>query len=853
MASVKQTNFMSSQDVLALPVGSIFTKLKTSVSGLKSKEAKELVNVYGPNEVAKREKRAAVIEFLLRFKNPMIIILLVASIISGILGEWTNTIIIFAMVLMSIILDYFQETKAERAAEELKERIATTTSVIRDGTEKEVNISELVPGDIIILSAGNIVPADARVITAKDFFVDQSALTGESFPVEKVSAQLNLKENSPVTDWINYLFMGTSVASGTATAVVVKTGGSTSYGEIVKTSIERRPETEFEKGLRKFGMLVMQVTLMLVIFVFFVNALLKRDVLESLLFAIALAVGLTPELLPMIVSVNLSKGAVDMSKKDVIVKRLASIQNFGSMDVLCADKTGTLTENKVALILHIDARGKESEKVLQYSFLNSYHQTGIKTPLDEAIMKHKHKGIAGFKKIDEIPFDFVRKRSSIVVQSKKERILITKGAPEEIFKICRRYEVNGKVNLLNSGMAKQIEEEYQKLSTDGFRVLGISYRKVKERKTVYEPGFEKDMVFLGFVAFMDPPKLTARESIKMIEKSGIALKILTGDNEFVTRKVCNELGFKINRIVLGDEIAKIDDEAILKVVEDSNIFCRVNPIQKDRILLALKKNGHVVGFLGDGINDAPSMKAADVSISVSNAVDIAKETADIILLHKDLKVLHEGVLEGRKTFGNTMKYIMMGMSSNFGNMISAAGASLFLKFLPMLPIQIILNNFLYDFSEVTIPTDNVDKEYIEKPKKLDIKLIREFMLFFGPVSSIFDFLTFFVMIAVFNAAEPLFQTAWFIESLCTQTLVIFSIRTRKIPFFVSKPSRLLVLSSLSVVGLGILLPFTILGVFFKFTPPPFMFLLMLIGFVFAYLFLIELMKTWFYKRHNLAS
>jgi Mg2+-importing ATPase len=657
------------------------------------------------------------------------------------------------------------------------------------------------------------------------------------------------KIGGSITGWINYLFMGTSVVSGTGTAVVVKTGNKTEFGKIAKKLVERPPETEFDRGLRKFGFLIMQVIFLLVMFVFFINALYKRDVLESLLFAVALAVGMSLELLPMVLSINLSRGALAMSKKGVIVKRLPAIQNFGSMDVLCTDKTGTLTENKIALVLHIDSKGESSEKVLLYSFLNSYYQTGLKSPLDEAILSFKTLDVKGFQKIDEIPFDFNRKRLSVVVEQAKERFIVTKGAPEEISKICTFFDSEEKIIDLTKELQGQIDSKYYELSSEGFRVLSVAYKKIKEEKAVYSVADESDMVFLGFVAFIDPPKESAKESLRLLAKAGVELKILTGDNEQVTRKTCERIGLKVKGVVLGSEMLQMDDDALSRVVEKANIFARVSPAQKDRIMIALKSNSHVVGFLGDGINDAPSLKTADVGISVDNAVDVAKEAADIILLQKSLTVLDDGILEGRKTFGNTMKYIIMGTSSNFGGMFSVAIASLFLPFLPMLPIQILLNNLLYDVSQSTIPTDNVDAEYVEKPKKLNVSYIRKFMIVFGPISSLFDFLTFFVMLYIFNANAPLFQTAWFIESLATQTLIIFVIRTNKTPFWKSKPSRLLLFSTLSVVGVNLVLPFTPIGKLFGLVEPPLLFYVALAILVISYLLCVEFVKKLFYKRY----
>ena len=867
-------DLISTKEILPLPSDELLSRLGTLATGLTTEEAERRLETYGSNEIAKKERGSILIEFLSHFKSPLVIILIIAAIVSGVLGELVNAIIILSIVLVSVILDFTQEYRAGRAAEVLRRRVATMATTFRDGTKQDVEISVLVPGDVIALSAGDIVPADARVLSARDFFVDQSALTGESFPMEKTSEPVSSDNITDSGKWNNYLFMGTSITNGTATAVIVRTGTSTQYGEIVRKSAERKPDTEFERGLRRFGSLIMQVTFALVIFVFFINALFRRGVLESMLFAVALAVGLTPELLPMILSINLGRGAAAMSKKGVIVKRLASIQNFGSMDVLCADKTGTLTENRVTVILHVDVEGKDSEKVFLYSLLNSRYQTGLRSPLDEAILKHKEVNTDRYQRIDEIPFDFIRKRLSVVVSENQEALLITKGAPEEIARVISYYELNGEIYDLTDEARSKIERGYRDLSSQGFRVLGVSYRKVAESKVPYSVADENDMVFLGFIAFMDPLKETAGESLELLRQAGVKLKVLTGDNEIVTGKICQQLGFQVSQfrrgrkyddtvghitrtievepinIVPSSEIENMNDDALARVVERADIFTRVTPAQKNRIMNALKANGHVVGFIGDGINDTPSMKVADVSISVTNAVDIAKESADIILLHNDLKVISDGVVEGRKTFGNTMKYIMMAVSSNFGNMFSAAGASLFLPFLPMLPIQILLNNLLYDFAQLTLPTDNVDQTYVQRPQRLQTSFIRNFMVSFGPVSSIFDFLTFFVMLFVFKASAPLFQTAWFIESLFTQTLVIFAIRTRKIPFYRSKPSKFLLLNIVVILIFALVLPFTFVGTFFSFVALPPKFLLILGIFIVAYLGLVELMKMWFYRRYS---
>jgi len=840
---------MESEELLRLPVDELLTRLNSSSTGLTSQEAERRLQAYGLNELAEKSRRTGFVEFLIHLSNPLIIILLLAGVISASAGYegQVNAVIIFSIVILSVTLDVYQESKAEQAAQALKAKVTTTATAVRDGVKKEVKLSEVVPGDVVYLSAGDMVPADARIMNSKDLHADQSALTGESFPADKTEEPLKTRD-AAITEWDNCLFLGTSIVSGTATAIVMKTGKSTEYGQIAQRLVAREPETEHERSLRRFGFLMTEVTLVLVLFVFFVNALFKRGILESLLFSVALAVGLTPELLPMILSLNLSRGALRMSKKGVIVKRMASIENFGSMDVLCTDKTGTLTENKITLVLHVDVDGKDDEKVLLYSYLNSYFETGLKSPLDEAILSFKDIDVKDYQKIDEVPFDFTRRRVSIVAEHERQRFMIAKGAPEEIVRVCSYCEIEDRVLDLTGELQKRIEQKYYDLSSQGFRVLGVSYKKVREEKSVYSIGDETDMVFLGFVAFMDPPKETARESLQLLAKSGVELKILTGDNELVTRKTCEYLSFEIKGVVLGGDTGQLHDDALARVVEEANVFARVTPVQKDRVMNALKRNGHVVGFLGDGINDAASIKTADVGISVDNAVDVAKESADIILQQKSLHVLNEGVLEGRKTFGNTMKYIMMGTSSNFGNMFSVAGASLFLPFLPMLPIQILLNNMLYDISESTIPTDNVDSEYVEKPKRLDISFIRQFMISLGPISSIFDFLTFFIMLFVFRASIPLFQTAWFIESLSTQTFVVFVIRTRKTPFYKSRPSRPLILSSLIVIATAMILPFTPLGELFKFERPPLLFFLILAGLVAAYLVLVEIVKRWFFRR-----
>lgn len=826
----------------------LLTELKTSPYGLSTTEAGQRLEEYGPNEVL-RIRPNYLLEFLSLFKNPLVIILLIAAAISLFVGEIINAAIIVFIVLASVILNFYQEYRAGTAVELLRRKITTTATVTRDGKRQEIPLAALVPGDVISLAAGDIVPADARILTSRDFFINQSALTGEPFPVEKSSAAG--KGAASPAEQENSIFMGTSVVSGSATAVVTRTGTATEYGKIARILGERPPETGFERGLTGFGILMMRLVFSLVIFVFFVNALLHHGILESLLFAVALAVGMTPELLPMILSINLSNGAIAMSRKGAVVKHLASIQNFGSMDVLCTDKTGTLTENRISLIKHVGIDGADSDRVLLYSFLNSFHRTGLKTPLDDAILRFRELDVCRYEKIDEIPFDFIRKRSSIVVSDPSAgTLLITKGAPEEILRISDSCDTGTGIVPLTDDGRERISRLYGEMSSDGFRTLGVAYRTVMPGLSRYTTDDENAMTFLGFVAFIDPPKATAGESLRLIQRAGIEVKILTGDNELVTRRICESLGYTIRGALNGPDIEAMDSESLSRTVEENNIFTRVTPVQKDRIINALKRNGHVVGFLGDGINDAPSIRTADIGISVDNAVDIARESADIILLRNDLRVLYDGVIEGRKTFGNTLKYIMMGTSSNFGNMFSVAGASLFLPFLPMLPVQILLNNLLYDLSQTTIPTDAVDDEYAARPKHLSIAFVKKFISIFGPISSLFDYLTFFIMLHVFNATGALFQTAWFIESLCTQVAVIFVIRTRRVPFYNSRPSGYLLLSTLLVIAIACILPFTVPGAVFGFVPPPAPFFAVLLGLVAGYLLLVELTKRWFYRRYG---
>ena len=828
-----------------LPAGT--ADLAAVASGLSDSEARARFAKFGPNLFRGKRDKSLLLQYLSRFRNPLVIILLVASAISAFTGELANFLIIACMVVLSVTLDFVQEYRANAAAEKLRQSVSVRAVVLRDGKSVEVPITEVVPGDVALLSAGDLVPADARLLEARDFFVKQALLTGESYPVEKRAGMLPASATD-LDEASNAVFMGTSVISGSARVLVVKTGTATAIGAIAESVSRPSPPTSFEIGARRFGMLIMRLTILMVMFVLLVNTLFHRPLLESFLFAVALAVGLTPELLPMVISVTLSRGALRMARQHMIVKRLAAIQDLGSMDILCTDKTGTLTEARIRLEKHVDAQGQPSERVLRLAYLNSFFETGLKSPLDEAILAHEHIDVGAWKKIDEVPFDFERRRVSVLVDDGTARWLVVKGAPDEIMELCTHYDAqDGKLRQpIDPAARAAILDQYHALEEEGFRVLGIAWRDVARDHPHAVVGDESELVLAGFAAFLDPAKESAGSALAALASAGVAIKILTGDSDRVTRHLCGQLKIPVAGLLTGKEIAQMDDYALAARVESTNLFCRVNPAQKDRVLRALKARGHVVGYLGDGINDAPSLHSADVGLSVDSAVDVAKEAADMILLEQDLSVVHAGVLEGRRTFGNIMKYIMMGTSSNFGNMFSMAGASLFLPFLPMLPTQILLNNILYDISEVPIPLDEVDASEILHPRVLDLGFIRNFMLVIGPISSVFDFLTFYVLLAVLRADEQLFQTGWFVESLCTQVLVIFIIRTRGNPLK-SRAHPLLTATSLVVVALAIALPFTPVGAYFGFVPPPARFYLILGAMVVVYLGAVEVAKRGFYR------
>ncbi len=828
-----------------LPLKNLFEQLHTSELGLSSQEAKLRLAKCGPNEPASAQHTSAIRQFLRLFLNPLVIILLLASIVSASLGDAINASIIIVMVLLGVTLNFAQTYRSQRAVERLRAEVAPTASVLRDGTWVELPRRVLVPGDIIRLAAGDLVPADARLLQAVDLHVQQAALTGESLPVEKTAG-----DHKPTTHNLaeapNSVFLGTSIVSGSATALITATGRNTAFGDIVERLTHRPPETEFERGIRGFGFLILQTVFFLILFVFLIGVAFHHPLFESVLFAIALAVGLTPEFLPMITTVTLGQGASRMARQKVIVKHLESMQNFGSIDVLCSDKTGTLTSGNMALDQHLDLREQPSERALLFAYLNSSYETGIKSPLDAAILQHDSPDISAYRKLDEIPFDFERRRLSVVVSSDQQLLLITKGAPESVVDVCSFYEENGEQKVLDGEARARYEAIYQRLCTQGLRILALAYRLVPQQ-SAYHTADEHDLVLLGFLTFADPPLEGVAEVLQALSRDGVQVKILTGDNELVTQHVCSQVGMDGGKIVLGSELDRMSDAALAHVVEQTNVFARVSPAQKNRIIMALKSRRHVVGFLGDGINDAPSLHAADVGISVATAVDVAKDAADIILLERSLQVLHNGIIEGRKAFGNVIKYLLMGTSSNFGNMFSMAGAFVFLPFLPMLPTQILLNNFLYDLSQVTIPSDNVDPSFIQKPQRWNISLIRDFMVFIGPISSLFDFLTFFIMLRVFHASEQLFHTGWFVESLATQTLVLFIIRTASNPLR-SRPSLPLTITTLLMVAVGIILPYTPLAVDLGFTPLPGLYFLFLAGMTITYLLLVELVKRRLMRR-----
>ena len=833
-----------------LPLEALLRQLRATRDGLSNQEAKRRLAEYGPNDALIHRRRPLWRQILDRLSNPLVLILLFASGLSAWTGQMTSFVIIVVIILLSVVLDVVQQRRAENTVDALRRSVGLTSQALRDGSCREIPVDRLVPGDVVELKAGDVVPGDCRLLTAHDCFVNQALLTGKSFPVEKHASDLASAADE-ASGAVNFLFMGTSIISGTARALACRTGRATELGGLAVGLAAQRPADAFAQGIRQFGFLMLRLTVFLVLFVMVTNVVFDRPWLESLLFALALAVGLTPELLPMVVTVTLANGARRLAQRRVIVKRLAAIHDLGAMDVLCTDKTGTLTEAQIRLAGHVDASGNDSEAVFRLAYLNSAFESGIKSPLDDAILAHRQVDVKAWRKIDEVPFDFERRRVSALIDDGATRLLVVKGAPEDMIQLSVEYETtDGTRRTLDDRERRNLLQMFERFGEDGYRVLGVASRVMSRTHEDAIVSDETRLTFAGFTLFVDPPKSDAAAAIQSLATIGVEVKILTGDNERVARHICNEIGVEVRSALTGEELIHMTEEALRARLTSTNLFCRVAPQQKERILSALKRSGKVVGFLGDGINDASALHAADVGISVDGAADVAKEAADLVLLEHDLDVVRDGVIEGRRTVENVTKYILMGSSSNFGNMFSMAGAALFLPFLPMLPTQVLLNNLLYDVSEVGVPFDNVDAEALRQPARWDIKFVEQFMLVLGPVSSLFDFLTFFALLKLFGASAAMFQTGWFIESLATQSLVIFVIRTRRPPWR-SLPHPLLATLTIGVVLIGLLIPLTPLGQAFGFQEPPPGFYLFLVAAVAAYLLLVEVVKRLLY-RHTRA-
>ena len=828
----------------SVPAPELLRLLNTSPQGLTREDAGQRLSQFGENRL-KPQKRLNVLSLLVsQFKSPIILILIFAAGLSFFLHDSTDALIVLGIILISGLLGFWQEKGAADAVEKLLKTVQTKTRVLRDNQPDEIPFEEVVPGDIVLLSAGGNIPGDCLLLESKDLFVDEATLTGETYPAEKTTGVM--PPDISLSQRTNTLFMGTHVVSGSAKAVVVLTGKECEFGKVSERLKLRPPETEFEHGVRRFGYFLLEVTLALVIAIFAVNVFLVRPVLESLLFSLALAVGLIPQLLPAIISINLAHGAKRMAISKVIVRRLASIENFGSMNVLCSDKTGTLTEGKVQLHAALSADGKENEKVLLYAYLNSFYETGFINPIDEAIRTHHTFDVSSYPKLDEVPYDFIRKRLSILVAKEKTHVIITKGALENVLAVCSSVETSTGAIAPIANVLAEIHERYEAFSCQGFRTLGIACREVGV-ETAITKDYESAMTFLGFLVFFDPPKAGIDETIRRLKTLGVSLKVITGDNHLIAANVSQQIGLAAPQILTGSDLRRMSDEALCKQINQIDIFAEVEPNQKERIILALKKAGNVVGYMGDGINDASALHAADVGISVDSAVDVAKEAADIVLLEKELGVLVEGVVEGRKTFANTLKYVFMATSANFGNMFSMAGASLFLPFLPLLPKQILLTNLMTDFPEMTIATDSVDSEMIDQPRRWNIKFIRRFMITFGILSSVFDYLTFGALLLFLHATPDQFRAGWFMESVISASLIVLVIRSRR-PFYKSVPSKYLLLATIIIVGITLALPFTPLGKkLFGFAALPFSFILVMGMIVFLYIVGAEIVKKIFYR------
>ncbi len=854
------------------PYKQVYSFLNTRREGLYDLEASGRLKEFGRNEITAERHNRWFILLIKAFINPFIGILMFLAVVSIIIDvllaspderEWMTVVIITTMVTLSGLLRFYQEWKSNKASEALKKMVNNKVSVFRKGYDsiKDINNAELVPGDVIFLSAGDMIPADVRVVEAKDLFVSQSSLTGESDAVEKTPELLaQPHKTGSVIELNNICFMGSNVISGSARAVVITTGSSTYLGTIAKNLVGKRAQTSFDKGINNVSLLLIRFMLVMVPFVFFINGFTKGDWFEAFLFAISVAVGLTPEMLPMIVTSNLAKGAVKMAKHKTIVKNLNSIQNFGAMNILCTDKTGTLTQDKIVLERYLDVEGNDSVRVLRHAYFNSFFQTGLKNLMDKAILAHCDElGFRNlendYKKVDEIPFDFNRRRMSVVVEGKKGKTqIITKGAIEEILDICSHAEFDGVPVPVTREMKDELLRKGTDLNMKGMRVLGVAHKSWIDKTHSFAIEDESEMVLIGYLAFLDPPKPSAVPAIEALREHGVEVKVLTGDNALITKNVCQQVGINAQTILLGNEIEEMSTEELEKAVIRTNIFAKLTPLQKSRIISVLQGQNNIVGYLGDGINDAAALRQSDIGISVDTAVDIAKESADIILLEKDLMVLEKGVIEGRKIFGNITKYIKMTASSNFGNMFSVLAASAFLPFLPMLPIHLLIQNLLYDISQVTIPFDNVDKEYLQKPRKWDASDLKRFMVRIGPISSIFDIITYLVMWYIFKCTTPgdqsLFQSGWFIEGLLSQTLIVHMIRTRKIPFIQSRASVPVMVTTFAVMAIGILIPFTGIGASIGLVPLPWSYFPWLIGILLGYCFLTQFVKNWYIRKFH---
>lgn len=870
--STSETLSEHDQKLISLCAGSLrdaYTILASSEEGLTTSQAEESLITFGPNDLGKKAHQGFLKEIFIRCKNPLVVQLVIICIVSMLMDDFPSAIVVGCMVFLSIGFSYFQEHRTSKAVEKLRAMVQTNCHVLRDGHEIEVPMSDIVPGDLVSLQAGSLIAADMRLVAAKDFFVSQSSLTGESMPVEK-SIDSNLSPQHlcrSALELPNALFQGSNVMSGSGKALVVNTGVHTYFGAISQKLSSAPVLTSFDRGISGFTWLMIRFMFVMVSVVFLIVGLRNHNWTEALLFGLSVAVGLTPEMLPMIVVVNLAKGAMAMSRKKVIVKKLNAIQNFGAINILCTDKTGTLTQDRVILEKHVDVTGRDSADVLRYAYMNSYYQTGLRNLLDASVLSHTDLDVdRGCKKVDEIPYDFQRKRMSVVVDYEGDHVLLCKGAVEDIYKICTHYQVDDEVYMMIDLIKSDLMEEYEQLSRDGYRVLGIAYREFPQEKTTFSIADESDLIFLGYIAFLDPPKESACKTIASLKSYGVATKILTGDNALVTRKICKEVGLDAGEVITGDQLGALTEEQLGELAEKSNVFARLSPAQKERIIVALQKRGHVVGYMGDGVNDALSMRVADVGISVDTAADVAKESADIILLEKSLMVLEDGILEGRKVFGNIIKYIRMGASSNFGNMFSMVGSSCFLPFLPMTPLQVLVNNLLYDTSQVAIPSDHVDADYLQTPRQWNIGNIGRYMLFIGPLSSIFDYATFFLMLYFFHCSlftnagtspemkeyyEKLFHTGWFVESILTQTLIVHIIRTAKIPFFQSIASPFLLMMTVFIMSIGATLPYTRLGAYFQMVPLPPIYWFWIAGFLFCYAVLTHKVNVWCLKKFGI--